>query len=94
MNNNKNKKYSGKNIKMPKQDAQSIIPKSLAFHKQNYILVGISLCIIILGFIIMSIDKTTFGFGFLGLTLGPIILLLGFLTIIVAILYNPNKSKS
>ena len=32
---------------------------------------------ILLGFIIMTLDKEEFGFGFLGITLGPIIVLIG-----------------
>lgn len=43
------------------------------------------------GFIIMSIDKEEFGFGFLGLTLGPIIVMVGFVIEIFAVLYTPKK---
>lgn len=46
---------------------------------------------LIIGFTIMSIDKEPFGFGFLGLTLGPIIVMAGFITGIFAILYTPKK---
>lgn len=39
------------------------------------LLIGITT--ILLGFIIMTLDKEEFGFGFLGITLGPIIVLIG-----------------
>ena len=44
-----------------------------------------------LGFFIMTLDKEDYGFGFLGLTLGPIIVMLGFLTEFAAIFYRPKK---
>jgi hypothetical protein len=33
--------------------------------------------VMFIGFIIMNLDQEAFGFGFLGLTLGPILVLLG-----------------
>ena len=33
--------------------------------------------IMLIGFIVMTLDKEEFGFGFLGLTLGPILVLVG-----------------
>ncbi len=41
------------------------------------LLIGIA--VIITGFIIMTLDKEEFGMGFLGITLGPIIVLIGFI---------------
>lgn len=46
---------------------------------------------LVIGFTIMSIDKEPFGFGFLGLTLGPIVVMTGFIIGIFAILYTPKK---
>lgn len=46
---------------------------------------------LVIGFIIMTMDTEPHGFGFLGLTLGPVIVMLGFLVQFVAIMY---KSKS
>ena len=51
----------------------------------------IGVLLLIVGFIIMSIDKEPYGFGFLGLTLGPLVVFVGFMVEIVAILKNPNK---
>lgn len=49
--------------------------------------------VLALGFIIMTLDTEPYGFGFLGLTLGPIVVMLGFIIQFVAIFYKP-KSKS
>jgi ABC-type transport system involved in cytochrome c biogenesis permease subunit len=53
----------------------------------------IGLVILVTGFTIMSIDKEAYGFGFLGLTLGPIIVMIGFLVEIFAILHRPDQKK-
>ena len=50
----------------------------LPFGKANYTLMLAGIAIILIGFFVMSLDKTEFGFGFLGLTLGSIIVLAGF----------------
>jgi hypothetical protein len=39
------------------------------------LLLGIG--IMLIGFFIMTLDKEEFGFGFLGLTLGPLLVLVG-----------------
>jgi hypothetical protein len=51
----------------------------------------IGLAILISGFIIMSLDTEPFGFGFLGITLGPVVVMAGFIFEIYAILYSPKK---
>jgi hypothetical protein len=65
----------------------------LPFGKRNYQMMTIGLILLIIGFIIMSIDKADYGFGFLGLTLGPIIVMAGFIIEIFAILYRPQNEK-
>jgi len=50
--------------------------------------------VLILGFFIMSSDSEPYGFGFMGITLGPIVVVLGFLVQFVAIFYKPKKSES
>ncbi|MDH5381114.1 MAG: DUF3098 domain-containing protein [Cyclobacteriaceae bacterium] len=65
----------------------------MPFTKKNYILMIIGVFTLILGFVIMSIDGEPYGFGFLGLTLGPLVVFLGFVLEVVAILYNPQKDK-
>ncbi len=62
----------------------------LPFGRKNYILMLSGLGVLILGFIIMSVDPEPFGFGFLGLTLGPIVVMAGFIIQLFAILHNPK----
>ncbi|GAB4135668.1 MAG: hypothetical protein OHK0045_25790 [Raineya sp.] len=61
------------------------------FEKANYLIMLIGLGLLIIGFIVMASDKEPYGFGFLGITLGPLILLLGFLIQFLAIFYKPKK---
>lgn len=65
---------------------------SMPFGKENYMLMIAGIAVILAGFIIMSLDKEEFGFGFLGLTLGPIIVVSGFIIEFFAILRTPRKS--
>ncbi|MBX2916867.1 MAG: DUF3098 domain-containing protein [Cyclobacteriaceae bacterium] len=62
----------------------------LAFGKKNYQLMIAGLLLLVIGFTIMALDNEPYGFGFLGLTLSPIIVLAGFITEIYAILYTPR----
>ncbi len=62
-----------------------------AFGKMNYIIMVAGLVLLSVGYIVMSLDQEEFGFGFLGITLGPIILLVGFIVEIFAIFYKPKK---
>ena len=63
----------------------------LPFGKKNYQLMIAGVFTIIVGFIIMSLDNKQHGFGFLGLTLGPIVVMAGFVVEIFAILHRPTK---
>lgn len=62
-----------------------------AFSRVNYIIMIVGVLTLMLGFFIMTLDKEPYGFGFLGLTLGPIVVMLGFAIQFVAILYKGNK---
>ena len=64
---------------------------NLPFRKKNYILMLVGIATIILGFIIMTLDTEPHGFGFLGITLSPIIVMLGFIIEFFAILYSKKK---
>jgi isoprenylcysteine carboxyl methyltransferase (ICMT) family protein YpbQ len=59
---------------------------AMPFGKTNYTVTLIGIALILLGFFIMSQDKEEFGFGFLGLTLGPIVVMIGFIVEFWAIL--------
>ncbi len=60
----------------------------LPFNKFNYYTMIAGVLVIFLGFFIMSSDKEEFGFGFFGLTLGPIIVTIGFIIEFFAILHK------
>jgi uncharacterized membrane protein len=65
----------------------------LAFGKKNYQLMVIGIITLFIGFTIMSMDKEPYGFGFLGLTLGPLIVISGFIVEIAAILHTPKEKR-
>jgi dipeptide/tripeptide permease len=65
----------------------------LPFGKRNYQLMIFGVVLLILGFAIMAMDSDPYGFGFLGITLSPIIIMSGFIIEIVAILYTPKEEK-
>tara|TARA_A100001011_G_C13771322_1_gene619322 strand:- start:221 stop:439 length:219 start_codon:yes stop_codon:yes gene_type:complete len=60
----------------------------MPFKSQNYKLMIIGIVIIVSGFIIMSIDGEEYGYGFLGLTLGPLVVLSGFIFQFFAIFHK------
>jgi hypothetical protein len=64
---------------------------NLPFGKKNYQWMIIGVVTLALGFIIMSLETAQHGFGFLGLTLGPIVVMAGFVIEIYAILHKPTK---
>ena len=64
----------------------------LAFSKENYYIMLLGIGLLLFGLVIMSIDTQTFGFGFFGLTLGPIVVFIGFMIQFVAIFYK-SKTK-
>ena len=61
---------------------------NLPFNKNNYKLMIIGILIIFSGFFIMTMDNEEYGYGFLGLTLGPIVVLFGFIFEFFAIFYK------
>ncbi len=63
----------------------------LPFGKKNYQYMVIGLIVVAIGFTIMAVDKEQF--GWLGLTLGPIVVMAGFITEIVAILHTPKEKQ-
>ena len=64
----------------------------LPFGKKNYQLMVLGLIILTIGFFIMTLDKQPHGFGFLGLTLGPIIVVGGFVVELFAILHRSSDN--
>jgi len=62
----------------------------LPFGRKNYQWMIIGILTIVAGFVIMSLDNEKHGFGLLGLTLGPVIVVAGFMLEIFAILHRPR----
>ncbi len=65
--------------------------EKLAFKKINYILMLVGIGVLTVGFFIMTLDKEDYGFGFLGITLGPIVVMAGFILEFFAIFYKEKK---
>lgn len=61
----------------------------LPFGKKNYQLMIAGLVILAIGFTTMTLDTEPHGFGVLGLTIGPVIVVAGFIVEIFAILHRP-----
>jgi len=59
---------------------------ALPFSKRNYTLMIVGIVLVLGGFVIMSMDKAEFGFGVLGLTVGPLVVMSGFVVEFFAIL--------
>ncbi len=64
---------------------------SLPFGKSNYSLMLVGVALILAGFLIMSLDSSEFGFGTLGLVVGPVVTMSGFLIEFYAILKKPTN---
>lgn len=74
--------------------------KEFAFSKQNYIICAVSLFIIILGFVLMTGPASSIEGGFepeifstRRIVVAPMTSFLGFLLMIVGILYTPKKES-
>jgi len=65
----------------------------LPFGKRNYQLMILGVVLLALGFATMAMDTDPYGFGFVGLTLSPIIIIAGFIVEIFAIMYTPNPTE-
>ena len=72
----------------------------MIYSKQNYILIGISLVLIVLGFVLMSgggsTDPEVFNeeiFSTRRIVVAPILCTLGFLVMVVALIYKPKSRE-
>ena len=65
-----------------------------AFGPRNYRLMFIGLAVLVAGFITMTLDTADYGLGFLGITLGPILLVVGFIIEFFAIMAKPGGQSS
>lgn len=65
----------------------------MTFGRRNYTVMLIGLGLIALGYTVMSMEDATYGFGAKGLTVGPLLLVAGFITELVAIMIKPDKVR-
>lgn len=74
--------------------------RNLAFGPINFILLGISVALVIIGFILMSGDSTTAEkfnsdiFSSRRIVVAPILCLFGFLSMIVAVMYRKKENEN
>lgn len=74
--------------------------KNFAFDKTNFILLAVGMLIVILGFILMSgsgSDETMFNadiFGVRRIKVAPVVCVLGFVSIIFAIIRKPKDNDN
>lgn len=74
--------------------------KNLALGKTNFIMLAVSMLIVIIGFILMSGGQstdTTFDpsiFSTMRIKIAPVITFIGFISMIVAIVYKPKNSDA
>jgi hypothetical protein len=64
--------------------------KGFPFTRQNYVLMLVGVGVVMLGFLLMALDSAEFGFGVLGLTVGPVTVLAGFVIGFFAIMIKPK----
>lgn len=57
--------------------SKSLDKSSFPLNSKRISILLIGIIIMFTGFFVMTLDKEPFGFGFLGLTLGPILVLIG-----------------
>ena len=74
--------------------------RSFVFGKENFIILGISFLLILIGFLLMSGGKTTEETGFdptifstRRIVIAPIVTMMGFVLVIFAILKKPKDDK-
>lgn len=65
----------------------------LMFSKTNFTIMLVGIASILLGFVVMTMETAPYGFGSLGLTIGPGFIILGFIIEIYAILHK-DKQKA
>jgi hypothetical protein len=65
----------------------------LAFGRKNYILMLVGIAVLAVGFIIMTLDKEQYGLGFLGITLGPLVVMAGFIIELFAIMVKDKTHE-
>jgi len=88
-----NVKASAAKTSAPKAAAVKAI-NAMPFGRKNYIFLLVSVGLLALGYIAMIAETADYGFGTLGLWVGPILLMAGFIVGVFAILLKPDDAPS
>ncbi len=64
-----------------------------AFGKKNYILMIAGVVCVALGLIFMTMDKEQYGFGTMGITIGPVVIMVGFVIEFFAIFIKDKENQ-
>lgn len=64
----------------------------LPLQKENYLFIGIGFAVILLGYLLIGVEREVD--GFLSLNVSPILIIGGFIWIIYAILYKPKSNNN
>jgi len=64
----------------------------MPLQKENYLFIGIGFAVILIGYIIIGIERNVD--GFLSLNVSPILIIGGFVWIIYAVLYKPKSNTN
>ena len=67
--------------------------KPLAFGRKNYLLMIVGIALLCIGLIIMTMDDQEYGLGFMGITLGPIVVISGLIVEFFAIMARSTPRK-
>jgi uncharacterized membrane protein len=80
-------------IQFKKEDTNSSENSGLVFTKMNYMIMLVGIAVLVLGFVLMGMETAEYGQGTLGMTVGPIVIFIGFAIEFVAVLYKPSAKK-
>ena len=64
---------------------------NLVFGEKNYKLMLLGIALLIIGFVIISMDTAEYGFGVLGLWIGPLVVMSGFVVEFFAIFAKKSE---
>lgn len=86
-------------VKVGRSDPQppNLGGSNFAFGRMNFILLGVGMLIVVIGFLLMSGDSTTPDaynpdiFSARRIKVAPVVCFLGFVSMIYAVVYNPDK---
>jgi hypothetical protein len=84
------KKREREKKKSPSDRTKKQVLLGMPLSKENYLFTGIGCAVIILGYVLIAVEKSVD--GFLSLNVSPLLIIGGFFWIIYAILYKPNPT--